>query len=515
MWNTVLFDLDGTLSDSAPGITRCVQYALEKEFGIIRKPEELIEFVGPPLKEQFMLYTGCNDEMGERAVARYRERYRPVGIFENSLYPGIPELLLQLKNEGFRIALSSSKPEEFCHQILETFEIAQYFDVVCGSDMEGRHTDKAEIVEEVLHRLGMENRREEVVLVGDRKYDIIGARQRGVGTIGVSYGYGSREELELEWPDCIVDTVTELRNVLIGQARSGRRNENTANTPAGIAERKRSDGGLIYKVWRIVYPMLLHFAVVNITAVLVLVGYLMIRILTGDAPYDAFETIQSEMLILTGLGDAILIPIAWMFYREDEKKRLSKGFRERILVHNTFEISEIVSVAIMVIGISCLMNLLIALIPIDDVEYQKIAEEMFNNNGIVIQLVVIGILAPVSEELIFRGLIFRRSRDYVGFMWAAVCSGLFFGIYHGNLTQGIFAFFMGMLFAAIYEHFGTLWAPIVAHMANNIFATLENNLLDKIDVPDIAYFIFVIVIGAAGIALMYRILAGGKRVNEI
>lgn len=515
MWNTVLFDLDGTLSDSAPGITRCVQYALEKEFGIIRKPEELIEFVGPPLKEQFMLYTGCNDEMGERAVDRYRERYRPVGIFENSLYPGIPELLLQLRNEGFRIALSSSKPEEFCHQILETFEIAQYFDVVCGSDMEGRHTDKAEIVEEVLHRLGMENRREEVVLVGDRKYDIIGARQRGVGTIGVSYGYGSREELELEWPDCIVDTVTELRNVLIGQARAGRRNENTANTPAGIAERKRSDGGLIYKVWRIVYPMLLHFAVVNITAVLVLVGYLMIRILTGDAPYDAFETIQSEMLILTGLGDAILIPIAWMFYREDEKKRLSKGFRERILVHNTFEISEIVSVAIMVIGISCLMNLLIALIPIDDVEYQKIAEEMFNNNGIVIQLVVIGILAPVSEELIFRGLIFRRSRDYVGFMWAAVCSGLFFGIYHGNLTQGIFAFFMGMLFAAIYEHFGTLWAPIVAHMANNIFATLENNLLDKIDVPDIAYFIFVIVIGAAGIALMYRILAGGKRVNEI
>lgn len=515
MWNTVLFDLDGTLSDSAPGITRCVQYALEKEFGIIRKPEELIEFVGPPLKEQFMLYTGCNDEMGERAVARYRERYRPVGIFENSLYPGIPELLLQLKNEGFRIALSSSKPEEFCHQILETFEIAQYFDVVCGSDMEGRHTDKAEIVEEVLHRLGMENRREEVVLVGDRKYDIIGARQRGVGTIGVSYGYGSREELELEWPDCIVDTVTELRNVLIGQARAGRRNENTANTPAGIAERKRSDGGLIYKVWRIVYPMLLHFAVVNITAVLVLAGCLVIRILTGAAPYDAFETIQSEMLILTGLGDAILIPIAWMFYREDEKKRLSKGFRERILVHNTFEISEIVSVAIMVIGISCLMNLLIALIPIDDVEYQKIAEEMFNNNGIVIQLVVIGILAPVSEELIFRGLIFRRSRDYVGFMWAAVCSGLFFGIYHGNLTQGIFAFFMGMLFAAIYEHFGTLWAPIVAHMANNIFATLENNLLDKIDVPDIAYFIFVIVIGAAGIALMYRILAGGKRVNEI
>ena len=515
MWNTVLFDLDGTLSDSAPGITRCVQYALEKEFGIIRQPEELIEFVGPPLKEQFMLYTGCNDEMGDKAVARYRERYRPVGIFENSLYPGIPELLMQLKNEGFRIALSSSKPEEFCHQILERFEIAQYFDVVCGSDMEGRHTDKAEVVEEVLHRLGMENRREEVVLVGDRKYDIIGARQRGVGTIGVSYGYGSREELELEWPDCIVDTVTELRNVLIGQARAGRRNENTANTPAGIAARKRSDGGVIYKVWRIVYPILLHFAVVNITAILIYVSYLLFSAFTDKPPYETLEVIHSQLLLLTGFGDALVVPIAWLFFREDEKKRSSKGFRERILVHNTFEFSDIVSVAIMVIGISCLMNLLIALIPIDDLEYQEIAEEMFNNNGIVIQLVVIGILAPVSEELIFRGLIFRRSRDYVGFMWAAVCSGLFFGIYHGNLTQGIFAFFMGMLFAAIYEHYGTLWAPIVAHMANNIFATLENDLLDKINVPDIAYVFYVIVMGAAGIALMYRILAGGKRVNGI
>ena len=515
MWNTVLFDLDGTLSDSAPGITRCVQYALEKEFGIIRKPEELIEFVGPPLKEQFMLYTGCNDEMGERAVDRYRERYRPVGIFENSLYPGIPELLLQLRNEGFRIALSSSKPEEFCHQILETFEIAQYFDVVCGSDMEGRHTDKAEVVEEVLHRLGMENRREEVVLVGDRKYDIIGGKQRGVGTIGVSYGYGSREELELEWPDCIVDTVTELRNVLIGQARAGRRNENSAGTPAGRAERKRSDGGSVYKVWRIVYPMLLHFAVVNLTAILFSGFYVLFRIITDDSLLDVGAAIQSQMLLLTGLGDAILIPIAWLFFREDEKKRISKGFRERILVQNTFNISEIVSVTIMVIGISCLLNLLIAFLPVNDAEYQEIAEEMFKHNGIVIQLVVIGILAPVSEELIFRGLIFRRIRDYAGFMWAAVVSGLFFGIYHGNLTQGIFALGMGMLFAAIYEHYGTLWASIAAHMANNIFATLENNLLDKIDVPDFAYLIFVIVIGAAGIALMYRALAGGKRVNEI
>ena len=243
--------------------------------------------------------------------------------------------------------------------------------------------------------------------------------------------------------------------------------------------------------------------------------YVLFRIITDDSLLDVGAAIQSQMLLLTGLGDAILIPIAWLFFREDEKKRISKGFRERILVQNTFNISEIVSVTIMVIGISCLLNLLIAFLPVNDAEYQEIAEEMFKHNGIVIQLVVIGILAPVSEELIFRGLIFRRIRDYAGFMWAAVASGLFFGIYHGNLTQGIFAFVMGMLFAAIYEHYGTLWASIAAHMANNIFATLENNLLDKIDVPDFAYLIFVIVIGAAGIALMYRALAGGKRVNEI
>ncbi len=514
MWNTVLFDLDGTLSDSAPGITRCVQYALEKEFGIIRNPEELIEFVGPPLKEQFMIYTGCDGEAGERAVARYRERYRPVGIFENSLYPGIPELLRQLRAENLKIALTSSKPEEFCRQILETFEIAQYFDVICGSDMEGKHTDKAELVEETLHMLGMEGRRNEVVLVGDRKYDIIGAKQRGIGSIGVSYGYGSREELEYEWPDCIVDSVTELRNVLIGQARAGRQRENQ-NRPNNRNGGLESDGGVFRKIWRIVYPLLLHFGLSNLIVIILSWLYLLFVMLTGGGFSGGMNVIESQAVLFTGISDAVVIPISWLFFRADERKRAVQGVRDRILNRNKFEILEIIRVAVMVIGVSNVVNVFISLLPIKDDAYEAVAEEMFRNTGLVTQLIVIGVLAPIAEELIFRGLIFRRLRDYFGFMWAAVLSGLIFGVYHGNLTQGIFAFLMGMLFAAIYEHYGTLWAGITAHMANNIFATLENSLVDKISVPDAGYLAFVVIGGIVGIVCMYRILSGEKRLNEI
>lgn len=515
MWNTVLFDLDGTLSDSAPGITRCVQYALEKEFGIIRQPEELIEFVGPPLKEQFMLYTGCDEAMGERAVARYRERYRPVGIFENSLYQGIPELLRQLRAENFTIALSSSKPEEFCQQILETFDIAQYFDIVCGSDMEGRHTDKAEVIDDVLTRLGMEGRRDEVVLVGDRKYDIIGAKQRGIGSIGVSYGYGSREELETEWPDCIVDNVTELRNVLIGQARAGRKGTPSPNSPKARAARREADGGPIFKVWRIVYPLLIHVGIGNLAALSISFLYMLFVLLSSNNSFGEIRSDMFQTVLFTGIADAIVIPVAWLFFRADEKKRATRGFHERLLNRNTFGPREVLLIVVMVIGISSILNLLMAMLPIHDEAYNSVAEEMFAETGIVTQLVVIGVIAPIAEEIIFRGLVFRRLRDYVGFMWAAVASSLMFGIYHGNVTQAIFAFIMGMLFAAIYEHYGTMWATIAAHMANNTFAAIENTIFSRVEISDVAYLVFILIAGLAGISAMCRILTTDRRVNDV
>ena len=221
MWNTVLFDLDGTLTDSGEGITKSVQYALEKEFGMQVPLSDLMCFVGPPLKEQFMSFAGVSEEEAVRAVERYRERYRPKGIYENYLYDGIKSMLRQLHEEHFTLALTSSKPTLFCRQILRMFNIDEYFTAVVGSDMDGRRTDKYELIEETIRQLGMEELRDEIVMVGDRNYDCIGAASAGIDCIGVTYGFGSRAELEAEWPACIVDSPIELRNVLIGQARSG------------------------------------------------------------------------------------------------------------------------------------------------------------------------------------------------------------------------------------------------------------------------------------------------------
>ena len=221
MWNTVLFDLDGTLTDSGEGITKSVQYALEKEFGMQVPLSDLRCFVGPPLKEQFMSFAGVSEEAAVRAVERYRERYRPKGIYENYLYDGIKTMLRQLHEEHFTLALTSSKPTMFCRQILRMFNIDEYFTAVVGSDMDGRRTDKYELIEETIRELGMQDLRDEIVMVGDRKYDCVGAASAGIDCTGVTYGFGSRQELEEEWPACIVDSPIELRNVLIGQARSG------------------------------------------------------------------------------------------------------------------------------------------------------------------------------------------------------------------------------------------------------------------------------------------------------
>ena len=142
----MLFDLDGTLTDSAPGITACVQYALEK----MGKPEENAEalrcFVGPPLKDQFMSYAGFTEEEATEAVRYYRERYIKSGMYENSLYPGVEELLAFLKDRGCVLAVASSKPEQFVRQILEHFHLTGYFREIVGAGMDKKHTTKTEII---------------------------------------------------------------------------------------------------------------------------------------------------------------------------------------------------------------------------------------------------------------------------------------------------------------------------------------------------------------------------------
>ena len=156
MSQVILFDLDGTLTESGEGIINCVAYALEKLGKKEEHPEKLQCFVGPPLKEQFMKYAGLSEEEAEQAVVYYRERYTTKGMFENCLYPKVPELLELLKINDKILGVASSKPEVYVKQILEHFQIADYFTAIVGSELDGRRTDKAEVIEEALRRMHLE-----------------------------------------------------------------------------------------------------------------------------------------------------------------------------------------------------------------------------------------------------------------------------------------------------------------------------------------------------------------------
>ncbi|MDC7286398.1 HAD-IA family hydrolase [Blautia schinkii] len=210
MYKAILFDLDGTLTESGEGITKSVQYALEK----LGRPEpdlnKLMVFVGPPLMEQFMLYAGLDEETARQAVTFYRERYSVTGLYENKPYPGVENMLQELRQKGYILAVSSSKPEHFVNKVLDYFNLTHYFDEIVGSEMNGSRTKKSDVIEETLRRLNMQNHRDQVLMVGDKEHDVFGAREAGLECVAVSYGYGTREELEGSKPLKIVGSAEEL-----------------------------------------------------------------------------------------------------------------------------------------------------------------------------------------------------------------------------------------------------------------------------------------------------------------
>jgi len=206
----VLFDLDGTLTDPKEGITKCVQHAL-LHFGIERECDELECFIGPPLKEQFMEYASLSEDDGKKAVEIYRERFAPIGIFENKLYDGIIPMLEALKNQGKQLVIATSKPHIFAKKIAEKFGIAPYLIHLEGSELDGRNTDKAQVIRNAMERVGASA--ENTIMVGDRVHDCEGARKNGIACIGVSYGYAAPGELEGN-ALCIADSPGELLKIL-------------------------------------------------------------------------------------------------------------------------------------------------------------------------------------------------------------------------------------------------------------------------------------------------------------
>ena len=217
MKKIILFDLDGTLTDQKEGIIKCVQYALEY-FGInVSDRDELLCFIGPPLIDSFQDFYGFSPKDAEVAVEKYRERYKDIGIFENGIYDGITDMLAACRKAGKRICLATSKPEVFAKRILEKYGMAEYFDEVVGSTLDGSINAKCDVIKEAFRRMNIvtEDELAQVVMVGDRKHDIIGAKECNIQSVGVRFGYAEKGELEAAGADYIVDTVEELTHKLL------------------------------------------------------------------------------------------------------------------------------------------------------------------------------------------------------------------------------------------------------------------------------------------------------------
>lgn len=214
-WDTILFDLDGTVTDPKEGITKAVATALER-FGIREDPDSLTRFIGPPLDESFPEFYGFTPEQTAQATEYFREYFARQGWHENAPYPGMAELLGDLQAAGKQLIIATSKPEVFAVRILEHFGLARYFDCICGAPLHDQQgAKKAAVIRDALSRTGGGLSR--AVMVGDRRHDIAGAHEAGLKAIGVLYGYGDRAEHVSAGADYIAEDLAALRGLLLGE----------------------------------------------------------------------------------------------------------------------------------------------------------------------------------------------------------------------------------------------------------------------------------------------------------
>ena len=212
MFRYLFFDFDGTLYDTVEGITRCVQYALRKR-GLDAPLDSLRCFAGPPLDDMFVEKFGFSLEDAEQAVRDFRERYVPIGLYESRAFPGLKELLRELRAAGYRLAVTTSKPQVLAEELLRREELYELFDCVCGAAEEGEGNAKWQVLRRAMEKLQAPEG--ESVLIGDTKYDVAGARRCGIPCIGVGYGYAARGELENAGADAVAPDLAALREMLL------------------------------------------------------------------------------------------------------------------------------------------------------------------------------------------------------------------------------------------------------------------------------------------------------------
>lgn len=460
----LLFDLDGTLTDPKIGITTCVQYAL-KSFGIDEPDLDKLEpFIGPPLRDSFMQFYDMSAGQAEAAVEKYRERFQDTGIFENTMYDGIPQMLRTLQSKGMHLAVASSKPQVFVERILEHFQIRQYFQVVVGSELDGRRENKDEIVWEALKRLFGDQPIEydKVYMIGDRKFDVEGAKALNVESVGVTYGYGSMEELKAARADYIVRSVEELQRFLL----------------RGTEEQEKGKVSMFQRIWVMLYAFLIFMLVRSVVQngltwlLLQLEGgiqgavgdFLLIRDETGTLIgfTGNTSTIVSGLSFIAGA-----IPIL-----TTARTLITKTAEDMKLSHLKGEpVQHYLLMGAATVGAVLGLNLFFELTGITNKSqaYQAVVEDQYSAYFLV-GIICYGIISPIAEEILFRGIVYNYMKRFLNLKMALICSSALFGFYHMNAVQGVYAFIMGCLIAYSYEYFGSFSAPVIIHIASNVLS---------------------------------------------
>ena len=439
MFQYVLFDLDGTLTDPREGITKSVQFALAQQ-GISEPDLKKLEpFIGPPLKDSFMEFYGMTEEQAAQGVADYRKRFAPIGKFENEVYPGIPEMLGSLKRAGIRLAVASSKPETFVWDILKYFKLDGYFDVVTGSELDGTRSRKEEVVEEALHRRELDGQpvsRENCVMVGDRRFDIEGGRQFQLTTVGVTYGYAAKGELEAAGADYIVKNPVQLTKLLLGE---------------------KSRESAFLRTWNVLSPLIVYYVGFNLCYMLIAAG---IQVSAGQGSASQTWLYDNSVLVFSLCRMCSMIAGMAAVFPMFRKETVDWKGSVRLPV---------LTVGILAVAMALGTNILFSLLHITELSksFADVAGQQFMV-PIWQGLLLFGVVSPLAEEIVFRGVIYNRLKKYFPVWIAILTSAVLFGGYHGNLVQGIYGFLLGTVIAWLYEVTGKFRIPVMFHAFANI-----------------------------------------------
>lgn len=465
MYQYILFDLDGTLTDPKEGITKCIQYALKEECGIEETNLDKLEhFIGPPLRDSFRESYGIAEEDMDRVIAKFQERYRPTGVHENQIYPGMYALLHRLKDMGCLLAIASSKPQEFVHVVLQKFDIEDCFAVIVGSVRENVNDTKTEVMEKALAGLrklaGRRYDPAKVLMVGDRKFDVEGAHHFGVDSVAVTYGYAPEGELAAAGSTYMADSVEELGCIITGEK----------------AYEQYRDKPSLLKTWEILYPLLAYWACQ-------LVVFNVLYYIVSDRILLTGSSLQKACVYLNAAAYIAVWPMLAMLYKksasQDTSFVITRRKQKRMKREGLMVVSYSASLAL---G----LNILIAYYRLAGLseKYQQVASNQYSV-ALPVGLVIFGILSPFTEEILFRGILYNRMKKYFPQTLAMALSALVFGCYHGNPVQMLYAFVMGLAMALMYEVYGMLEAPVLFHCTANLLVYLisKENLLGKDALP--------------------------------